>query len=126
MTYMEDLPDQCPPAEAEDQPFGPAYRILPADQVELKHFYSHHKLGKPKPAGVDDCRYMSCSLFGSEEKARAIASLPKFRVTSTHLAEINVPSGVGSSLINEKTKHIDFWPFDPFDVTVAVTKVVEL
>lgn len=126
MAYLEDLPEQCPPAAAQDTAFGPAYRILPDGTATLQHFYSYQKLGLPKPGGVDDCRYMSCSLFTCIDKAKAVASMPKKRATSTHLATLNVPIGSGVASINAGTKHVDFWPYDTFDVTVAVTGVVAL
>lgn len=126
MTYLEDLPEQCPPAAAQDQAFGPAYRILPSHVVDIEHFYSYRRLGIPKPVGVDDCRYMSCSLFTCADKARAIARLPKKRATSTHLATLMVPQGAGVSAINDNTKHVDFWPYDTFNIHTAVSGVMAL
>lgn len=126
MAYLEELPEQCPPATAQDQAFGPAYRILPAAGPAIEHFHSYHQLGLPKPGGVDDCRYMSCSMFTSAAQAKAIAKLPKKRATSTHLATIMVQVGFGASTINAITSHVDFWPYDTFDVTLAVTGVVAL
>lgn len=69
---------------------------------------------------------MSCSMFTSVAQAKAIAKLPKKRATSTHLATIMVEPGFGASTINAVTSHVDFWPYDTFDVTLAVTGVVAL
>lgn len=126
MAYLEDLPDQCPPASAQDQAFGPAYRILTAAAASVEHFYSYRLLGLPKPGGVDDCRYMSCSLFTRADQAKKIARLPKKRDACTHLATIVVPEGVGKASINKNTSHVDFWPYADFDVSSVVTEVVEL
>lgn len=124
MPYLEDLPEQCPPANAKDQQFGPAYRILPKAEPAIEHFYSYSKLGLTKPGGVDECRYRSCSMFTNILQARAIATLPKKRATSTHLAKVVVQAGFGTSWLNSKTDHVDFWPYDTFDVAAAVTEVV--
>lgn len=126
MAYLEQLPDQCPPAAAQDQAFGPAYRILPAAVPAVQHFYSHRQLGLGKPPTVDDCRFASCSLFTCPDKARAIARLPKKRAVSTHLAELTVGQGAGASYINQTTKHVDFWMYANFNVVAAVTQVIPL
>lgn len=127
MAYLEQLPDQCPPAQAQDQALGPAYRILPSDVPSPEHFYSHSRLGKTTPPGVDSCRFASCSLFTCADTARALAKkLPKMRATSTHLAEITIVAGAGSTYVNETTKHVDFWMYDNFDVVAAVAKVIPL
>lgn len=126
MRYLEELPEQCPPAEATNNALGPAFRILPSAQPAIEHFHSYKKLGLPKPDGVDDCRYVSCSLFTEESRARKIAGLPKKRAASTHLAKLMIPHGVGAALVNEKTKHVDFWMFDTFNVAAAVEEVVAL
>ena len=123
MAYLEELPEQCPPAEAQDQAFGPAYRILPAAAPIVQHFHSYKMIGTPKPGGVDDCRYASCSLFTCMTAAKRIARLPKKRASSTHLATLMIPQGYGSSSINDKTSHVDFWPYSSFSVAGAVTKV---
>ncbi|MNL46719.1 hypothetical protein D3C87_1694570 [compost metagenome] len=126
MAYLEELPDQCPPATAQDQAFGPAYRILTASAASVEHFYSYRTLGLPKPGGVDDCRYMSCSMFTRADQATKIARLPKKRSICTHLATVVIQEGFGRSSINTNTSHVDFWPYDTFDVTAAVTEVVAL
>ncbi|WCJ61870.1 hypothetical protein [Agrobacterium tumefaciens] len=126
MAYLEELPDQCPPASAQDQAFGPAYRILPAANVTVAHFHSYQALGLPKPGGVDDCRYVSCSLFTCVTAAKKIARMPKKRATSTHLATVMIQQGDGSSDIKDNTTHVDFWPFSTFNVGNAVTQVEAL
>lgn len=123
MAYLEELPEQCPPATAKDQAFGPAYRILPAATAAVQHFHSYKMIGATKPLGVDDCRFASCSMFMSMTKAKKIARLPKKRATSTHLATVMIPQGCGTSDINEETSHVDFWPYSSFSVTTVVTKV---
>ncbi|MBX5247859.1 MULTISPECIES: hypothetical protein [unclassified Rhizobium] len=126
MAYLEELPEQCPPDTASDAAFGPAYRIVPSPKPEIGHFYSYGLLGKPKPDGVDDCRYRACSLFTSEVNARKIARLPKMRATATHLAKVVLPSGMGAVVVNENTSHVDLWPYDTFDVELAVQDVIAL
>lgn len=126
MAYLEELPDRCPPDTASHDAFGPAYRIVPSAKPEIGHFYSHGLLGKPKPKDVDDCRYRACSLFTAEVNARKIAGLPKMRATATHLAKVLLPKGMGAVIVNKNTTHVDLWPYDTFDVDVAVQDVIAL
>ncbi|WP_309574387.1 hypothetical protein [Rhizobium sp. AP16] len=125
MAYLETLPDQCPPAEALDQAFGPAYRFVDSSAFCVEQYYSHQRLGLPKPSTVDDCHYSSCSLFISKEAAERIARMPKKRETITHLAELHIPIGSGRSKFG-KRQHVDFWMYDTFDVSTAITGMFEL
>ncbi|OAP40403.1 hypothetical protein AU381_00330 [Sinorhizobium glycinis] len=125
MAYLEDLPDSCPPREAIDESFGPAYRMLPAAVPILEHFHSHRKLGRQKPHDVTECRFASCSLFMSLEKTKRIARMPKMRSKVTHIGVLNVPQGSGSWLENDR-EHVDFWMYDGFDPTGHIAEVIEL
>lgn len=127
MAYLEDLPLKCPPDDATKGELTPLYRLLPADQPKIEHFYSHHKRGGRLPSGLDLCRFASCSLFTCETTARAVvASSPKLRSKVTHVAAVKVDAADGVYLHNEKTKHVDLWPFSTFDVAKAVTGVKAL
>jgi hypothetical protein len=126
MAFFEELPDQCPPATAADQAYGPAYRIMPDASPKIEHFWSHKLRGLNKPNGVDDCRFCSCSLFTDPMAARAVARLPKMRPHSTHIASVNIPTGAGVSMFGANSNHVDFWMYDTFDMVGAVADVVAL
>lgn len=126
MVYLEELPLKCPPDDAVNGELDPVYRLLPADKPEIEHFYSHQKLGRGLPNGVDLCRFASCSLFSCETAARAVASIPKLRSKVTHIAAVKVDAADGVFLHNTKTKHVDLWPFSTFDVVKAVVGVKPL
>lgn len=126
MSYLEDLPDSCPPQEATQAALSPAYRILPSSVPEIDHFYSHQKLGKTIPIGVDACRAASCSLFTCPTKARAIAALPKMRKIATHLASVSITEVTGVHIVNTTTKHVDLWPFSDLNLQTLVQTVEPL
>lgn len=126
MPYLEQLPQQCPPESAAAGSLDKAFRLLPDGAPKIEHFYSHQKLGRKLPDGLDSCRFSSCSLFSCESKARAVAALPKRRASFTHVASVKVDVHTGVYMINEKTKHIDLWPYSTFDVAAAVVGVKPL
>ena len=121
MPYLEDLPPDCPPAnKASEISVEAAYRVVSCMTPTVTDFYSNSALGIPKPPTVDACRYASCSLFMSRDKALEIASkLPKMRIAQPHLSLCNIEPFHGKSYINKK-KHVDFWPYDTFDPEAAV------
>lgn len=127
MQFLEDLPDQCPPAEAVDSSFSMVYRIVYNNPVSVDDFLSRAAKGQPTPGGVSDCRNASCSLFSHLIKMRAQAKLPKFRGNGTpRIAYLNIQQGAGLAVENPKTQHIDFWGFKSFDPTSAVIKVEDV
>ena len=126
--YLEELPPSCPPPDAIDQPLEGAYRIVPTKNPLPKHFSSHAALDdRDKPPTVDDCLWASCSLFMSRERAIEIATLPKTRYVTPHLAKMNIVAGSGRSMLNKKSKHVNFWAyarFDPCGCVVGETEAV--
>ena len=122
MGYWEVLPQQCPPADAADVAISEAYRLVGANPPAKDHFASYAKLGKPKPPTVDPCSWASCSLFTSLTHLRNMSALPKIRdAGAPFVAKLSLPVGAGMSRL--KRKHVDFWMFDTFDPTSAVSQV---
>lgn len=122
MEYIEDLPEQCPPEEAKDQPIEIAYRVVKCDPPTQSCFASQASRNRPLRDGGDQCRHASCSLFSCFNKAKNIAyKLPKPRRGARLIAEMKLPKGAGRSLI--VGDHIDFWFYSAFAPTDAVVKV---
>jgi hypothetical protein len=118
MGYWENLPQQCPPAEAQDVAIEVAYRVVYADPPQKDDFASHAKLGKKAPESVDPCAWASCSMCTRIDRMRNFAGLPKVRGKGpTFVAKLSIPAGSGMSL--KKGYHIDFWMFDTFDPVAA-------
>lgn len=126
MNFAEKLPDACPPPEASETKFNPAYRIVRANPPNQGCFASNTKLGQHQPAGVDPCRFASCSLFTDIQKAKNIARLPKFRNSEPKIAKLLLPATAGVSILNKETKHIDLWFYEGFDPLSAIVTLEEV
>jgi hypothetical protein len=124
MGYMEALPLQCPPQDAQDVAYSLAFRIVFSNPPTNDDFKSRAALGMATPAGVSDCRNASCSLSADVIKLRNQALLPKFRAKKPKIAHLSIGIGSGRSCMNVKSSHIDFWMYDTFN-PISATSLVE-
>lgn len=117
MEFAEDLPDLCPPKDAEDIELNDVFRLAPVRAPSLGHFASHAAQGKHPPKSLpDSCRWASCSLTTNPQKLRKLSKLKhKFAY------RMRIPVGAGVSKM--KDIHIDFWRASTFDPVAAVVQV---
>jgi len=124
--FKEELPDQCPPAEAIDHAYPESWRMIRGATALPDHFLSHAAQGMPCPTIGLECRFSSCSLFLDKDSAlSAMKKLPRLRKKFDHLALLQIPSGAGMSAVGQNG-HIDFWWFRSFDPVGAVISIEEL
>jgi hypothetical protein len=122
MVFLEELPPQCPPPQAKDAAIEGAYRVVSCAQPTMEDFQSHAELGYKIRPGTDPCRWRSCSLFLSKDKARDIAGLlPKTRMKNPHLARVVISQGDGQSLVING--HVDFWISTKFKLATAIKEL---
>lgn len=121
MGFWEELPGQCPPAEAQDIEIETAYRVVFSNPPKEEHFRSNRFLNKPMAGVGDECRHASCSLCTTIERARKFSALPKVKPKGPFIAKVAIPQGGGMSLL--KNDHIDLWIYDDFDPLTAVIAV---
>lgn len=119
--YLEDLPPQCPPAEAEDGNYGVLWRVKTSTSLDVcpSDFESSAKQGKPCPPKVDLCRWSSCSLFETEHGVTSLKKLPKFKGKG-HFS-LSISRGVGRAL-RGSGGHVDFWFYATVDPSSLVLK----
>jgi len=123
-TFKESLPaPNCPPLDAIPPPARLLLRLVPAGPVTQQHFLSHNALGKWLPAGMDSCRWASCSALVSLEAAKRLAKLP----TLAHMKEVvQFKVDEASGLSKQTGPHIDLWFFDQFDPLLSCELVASL
>ena len=121
MGYWEELPLQCPPAEASEDAIELAYRVVYSNPPNREHFRSQRYLNRQLSPGGDECRHASCSLCATIERARLFCGLPKVKAKVPLIAHMSIPQGSGRQLT--KKDHIDFWIYDDFDPCSAVVEV---
>jgi hypothetical protein len=124
--YLEDLPEQCPPSSASDQPLDGVLRFVSGTDISslsIQDFLSFAALGQ-KRRNANPCDLASCSLFANEycEGFKTARKFPKLR--EKPVAKVSIPSGSGMSIVNKKG-HIHFWMFKAFDPVGSVVEVIQ-
>jgi hypothetical protein len=117
--YLEPLPEQCPPDDAEDKNYDEVWRTLPSIPPTDQHFYSKAKAGDALPPDLDPCRFASCSLYTSRVPASKMLKFPKFQGGT--VAKIRIPMKAGLS--KKKKQHVDFWAFRHFKFLDSILEV---
>lgn len=124
--YAEDLPEKCPPGDAEDVSIPTAYRLLKADLAGPGQFASHAALKLENRTKVDACRFASCSLMADYEKF--LEHLPNMRKYHSHVAKLSIPEGIGAMKPkpSKGTVHFDFWCYSGQCLSNCVVEILAL
>jgi hypothetical protein len=117
--YLEKLPEECPPNNAEDKEYSELWRALPSIKVSSQHFFSKAKMGERLPLDMDPCRFASCSLITTRNQASKMLRFPKLRGGT--LAKLQIPARSGKSM--KKKQHVDFWAYSGFNFLEAILEV---
>ena len=125
--FGEDLPAECPPADALVEALATVYRLVPKAEPDDTCFASHFALGKDKPDTYTgtDCEWASCSLFGSLD---AMLKIKGLRKRNKYVAELKIPEQSGryvAAYVADEMRHIHFWRFNSFELSNAVVSVTE-
>jgi hypothetical protein len=122
--YGEELPDQCPPEDALDDPLPEVYRLVATASPVANDFASKASLGLEKPVSTKatDCEWASCSLSLSADELLKIKGL---RRRLRYVAKLSIPAGAGKHRTKGKSLHVDFWRYSSFELATAVQTVKE-
>lgn len=108
MEWAEELPTQCPPAEAVSPDNAAYYRYVDAIPLTEAGFQSHKKLFPSRAFKVGECIARSISVFSSLENVKGLTKLPGFR--GKKLVEIVLPPESGLIMRTGKTEnHYSWW-----------------
>jgi len=122
LEFKENLPEQCPPADASEAALESVCRFLffsPPDAIE--NYASHIELGKPT-GSAPECKARSCSLFKMSNAAKQAKKIGIFK--NRKIAVLNIPEGCGAHS-NGKNGHIDFWQARNFSPSTAIVNVYD-
>lgn len=120
--YGEVLPEQCPPAHANDNGYPQAFRLVANDPPVAADFRSKAAEGKACAKNVDPCQWASCSLFTAWPGE--LVKLGRIRRRYSHVATLSIQQGVGRSLA--ASGHVDYWRYANVDLSSFVTAVAEI
>lgn len=120
MTWFEQLPEQCPPADAVEA-CGRYYRIAKGLPTESEDYFSQRKLQPNKVfigEGIDECIVRSVSLFSTQDDAKKRLLLPKFRNQKIVIVELKPKDGVIKKTFGPS--HYSWWRTVDFDYSQAI------
>jgi hypothetical protein len=112
--YKENpMPVHCPPVTAHEPRQLRVYRLGKNNPPQAQDFKSHIALGITLPAGIDECRARSCSVFDSIDRLNGLRRLPRLR---EHKVAIELTLDATAGLIEGNSKgHYDWWIFHSYD-----------
>lgn len=111
--WYEELPLQCPPADAIPAN-GNFYRIAQDVPTKDNDYFSQRKLNPLKTfEGIDECILRSVSVFSSIEEASKRLLLPKFRNNKIVIVRLTPKDGVIKKTFGPC--HYSWWRTKEFD-----------
>jgi hypothetical protein len=121
--YREELPEECPPADAiEIQDGTVLFRLVRSNPPTNVDFDSWRALNpeKPCPNGLCECRARAVSVHDDAEASAKLRKLPKFR--RYMIAKLSLEEGAGKIKETGGKAHYAWWPFADFNI-VAVCEM---
>ena len=107
MNWAEELPSQCPPAEAtppENTTYFRYVESIPPCEID---FHSQRKLLPLNQFNIDECTARAVSVFSSTEKLKSLEKLPTFK--GKKLIEIVLPPESGVVIRSGNRPHHHSW-----------------
>ena len=124
LEYREPLPDDCPPAVAEEI-VAPriVYRLVWSDPPSFDDFRSQRDLDPEGEWDVTECQARGVSVFidrrGANKRRRGR------NLKGTLICEVSLDKGAGRILQpNPKSAHCTWWPLADYNI-IANCRVVE-
>jgi len=126
-SWREDLPENCPPAEAAPLNNLKLMRLVGPHDVVESDFASHAALGYTCHMEDKECEWASCSMFLPSLAPHQLRDLRKFKrlKSKTSIVYVQVHSSAGVAVI-KPTRHVDMWFYDSFSPTQAIVATVPL
>ncbi len=120
--WAEDLPPDCPPADAVAPQNALFYRLVDNIPPLDRDFWSHRKLYPSKNFNTTDCMARSCSVLSDLEGCFQLAKLPTQK--KKRIVQLTLPPQSGRIKKTGKPfYHYSWWrtgSFDPISASVEV------
>jgi hypothetical protein len=122
ISWFEDLPEQCPEADAKSPNGEIYYRLTECEIVSCNDFWSHRKIWPHRAFKTTECRARSLSIFENISDCAKLLLLPLHQ--NKHIAEIILTPDAGVLKQTGKVGHNSWWRSNSFD-PVANAKPVK-
>ncbi len=113
--YREELPEQCPPAEAlKIETDICVFRLVKNSPAAEEDFMSQRALSPNAKFRVDECIARGLSVWVTQTEAENARKLPKLRTMS--VCRVRLCAGAGKLMQTFKPDHRTWWPFASFPI----------
>lgn len=121
-SWFEELPQQCPEADAQVPDGYIYYRLIESKEISCNDFWSHRKVWPHKAFNTSECRARSVSIFEDISQCAKLLLLPLHE--NKRVAEIKLTPDAGRLKRTGKFGHNSWWRSESFD-PVANAKLVQ-
>lgn len=117
--WSEELPDQCPPAEAFSPDGQTLYRFTKSEVPSEADFISQRGL-KPESTfnGISECIARSLSVFNDLPHCQKMLKLPRWKGARILACPLSEQDGLAMKTF--KAHHYSWWKTNNFDIASAV------
>ncbi|MBT9187635.1 hypothetical protein [Zobellia russellii] len=127
MSWIEDLPEKCPPNEAFVPDKFKVFRLATTESTDEINFQSQRAL-KPNARfkGVDECVARSTSVFDEINKCINMSKLPLYKNKWKAVLELELNQKDGLVLKTFKDpNHYSWWRSTNFETNNVIIKTIE-
>lgn len=125
MAFREELPENCPPSDADkiDDTFQ-VYRLI-RDKPPSDQDFRSQRAGRPEAIfGVSECIARGLSVFSHSEHCINLKRLPKFK--RRFVCRVDLDKGAGYIKdTGSNPGHRTWWPFSDFPILDCCTVIDE-
>ena len=116
LIYREELPDDCPPADAiEITEELIAYRLVKSNPPTSEDFRSLRDLKPNRSFGdLPECQIRGLSVHFDKTDSENLLKLPNLQ--NCHLCRLKLNAGAGKIKQTNKLSHHTWWPFADYDI----------
>ncbi|MFN0118971.1 MAG: hypothetical protein ACKV2V_00555 [Blastocatellia bacterium] len=115
MRYSEPLPEDCPPAEAEEITAArTVFRLSRSNPATLEDFRSQRAEQPETPFKVRECQARGLSVFADRADIEQVKKIHKFRNWS--ICHVQLKDGAGCIEQTGRPSHHTWWPLADFDI----------
>lgn len=119
--WYEELPEQCPPAEAFIPRGFVCYRLCEGEAPSDVDFLSHRHLTPHKKFSVPECQARAISVFQNSEDLSGVLKLAAHR--HKKIVRITLDSCDGAAMKTSGSSHYSWWRSAGFVVARAIEDV---
>lgn len=120
--YLEPLPADCPPDEAQEITVPTVvYRLVRTNPPTMNDFRSQRAEKPSRKFHISECRARGLSVFLKREDSQYAAKLPTLQ--GRMICKVRLESGDGAIQQTGSRSHHTWWPLARFDILRRIAEV---